>query len=116
MVRSLRLLAFCDLKQGQDAFMVASSLEAYLYGQNYNAVMPCDLFRGLGTTWGDLDDGTITAPVLVYMGEVDQTMRVNQIPIFTKLYPHAKIEVLKGHGHCTMFLELERIMRELVQL
>jgi pimeloyl-ACP methyl ester carboxylesterase len=100
----------------KDAFVVASSLEAYLYGQNYNAVMPCDLFRGLGTTWGDLDDGTITAPVLVYMGEVDQTMRVNQIPFFTKLYPQAKIEVLKGHGHCTMFLELERIMRELVQL
>jgi len=97
-------------------FMVAATLEAYLHGMNYTATMTCDMYRLMGSSWGHLDDGTITAPMLVFNGEFDTPMPTSLLQFFPKVYPQAKTQVLEGHGHSTMFLELERIMKELVAL
>jgi len=105
-----------NAEMDKDPFMVAASLEAYLFGQKYSQVMMCDMFRFFGSTWGDLDNGTIDAPMLVFNGEHDTSMPAHLLDFFPKVYPQAKTTVLKGHGHSTMFLELERIMQELTQL
>merc|ERR1711937_403419 len=75
--------------------------------------MACDMFRFLGSSWGGLDEGTIDAPVLIYNGELDTTCPPTMLEFFSRIYPQTQTTVLPGHGHCTMFLELERIIQEL---
>jgi len=101
-----------NAEMDKSLFMVASSLEAYLYGQNYDTIMSCDMYRLMGATWGELDNATIAAPISVYNGSHDKTCPAELLPSFSKLYPNVKTITLEGHGHCTMFTELERIVKE----
>ena len=99
----------------QDAFMVSTTLEAYLYGMNFGGLMMCDAHRFF-SSWGALDECTITAPLLVFNGGSDKAMPATLLPFFSKMYPQAQTTVLPGHGHSTMFLELRRVLLELTSL
>ena len=65
-------------------------------------------------TWGELDHGSISAPILVYNGEQDKPMQASLLEHFNKIYPQARTSVLEGHGHSTMILELRKILLEFV--
>eukprot|EP00930_Biecheleria_cincta_P069562 TRINITY_DN5728_c0_g1_i2.p1 TRINITY_DN5728_c0_g1~~TRINITY_DN5728_c0_g1_i2.p1 ORF type:complete len:136 (+),score=27.20 TRINITY_DN5728_c0_g1_i2:258-665(+) len=105
-----------NAEMDKQPFMVATNLEAYLYGQNYSEIMMCDMFRFFGSSWGELDDGSIDAPMLVFNGEHDNPTPAKLLEFFPIVYPQAKTTLLQGHGHSTMFSELPRIMQELTQL
>merc|ERR1719323_1247863 len=79
-------------------FMAAAYMESMLYGMNYKEVMMCDMFRGCAT-WGELDDGTIDAPMIVFTGASDKTMPASYLVHFPTVYPQAKTKALEGHGH-----------------
>merc|ERR1711998_461827 len=77
-------------------FMVAAALEADLYGMSYRQIMSRDMYRFYGSTWGELDAGTIDAPMLVFNGELDTSCAPNLLPYFVKLYPQAKTTLWEG--------------------
>merc|ERR1719235_2422055 len=100
-------------------FMVAATLDAYFNGNNDSLVFLNDAYRCLGAPEPNLMD-TIqideNVPVYIFQGDKDRAMPAEIAPCFLDVYPQAKVEILKGHGHSTMFLELDRILRKVVGL
>merc|ERR1712151_256906 len=104
---------------GKANFMVAATLDSYLNGNKTREIFLADAFRCLGGPEPNLMD-TIdidqNIPVYIFQGDKDRAMSAEIAPCFLDVYPQANIEILKGHGHSTMFLELARILRKVCQV
>lgn len=104
-----------EMAQPQNAFMVAATLEAYLNGQHHEEMLLMDGY-GFFLENPKTDSNTIgeDAEVVVrgYYGTEDNAMPPVMGDWLVKAYPQAKVHVFDGHGHCTIFLELEQILRE----
>lgn len=102
-------------EMGQNPFMVAATLDSYLNGQKHEEML---LMDGCGfflenpntdsTTIGD--DPSVV--VRGFYGTEDKAMPPYMGDWLCKAYPQAKVHVFEGHGHCTIFLELEKILRQ----
>eukprot|EP00746_Dinoflagellata_sp_MGD_P015128 gnl/MRDRNA2_/MRDRNA2_133489_c0_seq1.p1 gnl/MRDRNA2_/MRDRNA2_133489_c0~~gnl/MRDRNA2_/MRDRNA2_133489_c0_seq1.p1 ORF type:complete len:350 (-),score=56.59 gnl/MRDRNA2_/MRDRNA2_133489_c0_seq1:29-1078(-) len=110
---------FKEMDDPKANFMVAATLDAYFNGNNTSLVFLNDAFRCLGCPEPNLMD-TIhideKIPIYIFQGDTDRAMPAEVAPCYLDIYPQAKIEILEGHGHSTMFLELDRILRKVCQV
>merc|ERR1719487_3066202 len=110
---------FKEMDDVKANFMVAATLDAYFNGNNDSRAFLNDAFRCLGCPDPNLMDQIQIdekVPVYIFQGNKDRAMPADIAPCFLDVYPQANIEILEGHGHSTMFLELDRILRKVCQV
>eukprot|EP00929_Paragymnodinium_shiwhaense_P064788 TRINITY_DN32501_c1_g1_i1.p1 TRINITY_DN32501_c1_g1~~TRINITY_DN32501_c1_g1_i1.p1 ORF type:complete len:193 (-),score=29.29 TRINITY_DN32501_c1_g1_i1:995-1573(-) len=98
-----------------DHWMVAATLDAYLHGMHDNQQLAKDAYRAfVPSPCLDSLEFAKSTPVFVFQGECDKAMPQEIAQFFKGPYPHCDVEILRGHGHSTMFLEVERMMRKVL--
>ena len=99
----------------RDHFLVSSMLDAFHHGVNCKNCGIIELIRIFGKQGWGYDPSTIQCPTFIYQGEKDVEVPVKQAELINRLVKGSKLVVLPGIGHCTILLQLEEIIKALVQ-